>query len=30
MNFSVMLERNIQVQLTILDNLYRSQDTCTL
>lgn len=25
-----MLERNIQVQLTILDNLYRSQDTCTL
>ena len=30
MNFSVMLERNIQVQLTILDNLYRSQVTCTL
>lgn len=25
-----MLERNIQVQLTILDNLYRSQVTCTL
>lgn len=30
MNFSVMLERNIQVQLTILDNLYRSQVACTL